>query len=69
MVRSRRTDRGISREKLAREVGVSTSTIVRLERDNKLPNAHALVRVAARLDLSVEALLTSAGARGERVAS
>jgi transcriptional regulator with XRE-family HTH domain len=47
----------LSREKLAAEAGVSTSTIVRLERQEQLPNVAALVRIAARLSVPVTDLL------------
>lgn len=55
-VRQRRAALALSRERLAADVGVSTSMIVRLERDDKLPNVLALRRIAARLDLSIEDL-------------
>lgn len=59
VIREARGNSGLSREKLAAEVGVSTSTIIRLERDDQLPNVAALVRIAARLDVPVIDLLPS----------
>lgn len=57
VVRTARTRAGLSREKLAAETNVSTSTIVRLERTDALPNVNALVRIATRLDVPVADLL------------
>lgn len=58
IVRQRRVEIGLSRERLAREVDLSTSTIVRLELGDKLPNALALRRISSRLELSIDDLVT-----------
>lgn len=59
VIRAAREDAGLSREKLAYETGVSTSTLARLELRNRLPNALALARIAARVGVSVADLLPS----------
>lgn len=53
MIREARENAKLSREKLAAESGVSVSTIVRLERDNRLPNVAALARIAAQVAVPV----------------
>jgi transcriptional regulator with XRE-family HTH domain len=55
--RSRREQLGISREKLAYRASVSTSTIVRLENEDRLPNALILAAIAAELDVTSSYLL------------
>lgn len=53
VIRAAREKAKVSREKLAAEAGVSVSTIVRLERDNRLPNVVALARIAAKIAVPV----------------
>lgn len=53
MIRLARKNAKLSREKLAVEAGVSVSTLVRLERDDRLPNVAALARIAARVSVPV----------------
>lgn len=57
VVREAREKLPLSREKLASQVGVSTSTIARLENRDRLPNVAALVRIAATVGVSVAELL------------
>lgn len=58
IVRERREALGLTREQLASDVGVSTSMITRLELQDRLPNAQSLAFLAARLDLSVDVILS-----------
>ena len=53
VIRLAREKAKLSREKLASETGVSVSTIVRLERDGRLPNVPALARIAGRVAVPV----------------
>lgn len=57
LVRAARVKAGLSREKLAVLADVSMSTVVRLERSDQLPNAHALVRIAAGVGIAAADLL------------
>jgi transcriptional regulator with XRE-family HTH domain len=52
-IRARRTALGLSREKLAYESGVSTSTIFRLEVHGEEPKPDNLAAIATRLGLAV----------------
>ena len=58
-VRNVREAAGRSREQLAFRVGVSVSTVTRLENQNSIPNAPALKRIADDLGVTVDALLSS----------
>jgi transcriptional regulator with XRE-family HTH domain len=62
-VRIAREDAGLTREALAAQVHVSTSTVTRLEREDRLPNPAYLARIADALGLSLDRLLK---VRGER---
>lgn len=53
MIREAREKAKLSREKVAADADVSVSTIVRLERDDRLPNVAALARIAARVSVPV----------------
>jgi len=57
-VRTIRETHGYSREYVAFTVGVSTSTIIRLEMESRVPNAYTLKRIADLLDTTVDDLLT-----------
>lgn len=59
-VRKARESLGRSREQIAFAVGVSTSTVTRLENEDRIPNALALKRIADELGVSLDALLTPA---------
>lgn len=56
-VRQAREALGLSREALAYESDVSTSTVARLELYERLPATLPLARIAARLQLRVDDLL------------
>jgi transcriptional regulator with XRE-family HTH domain len=56
-VRQRREEIGLSRERLARDADVSTSTVTRLELNNKLPNTVNLLRIARILNLPLDELV------------
>lgn len=57
IVRESRESAGLTRFQLAQKVGVSISTIDRLENRDALPKPTALGRIACELGLSVDALL------------
>lgn len=61
-VRKRRDELDLSRERLAAASGLSTSTIVRLERDGKIPKLPNLQAIAKALDLPLTELLDGAAA-------
>jgi transcriptional regulator with XRE-family HTH domain len=56
LVRRAREDRGLTRFQLAAQVGISISTIDRLENEGKLPNAQTLFRIADALGVTVDSL-------------
>lgn len=58
LVEQARTERGLSREKLARLADCSTSTIVRIERDGADPGANIVARVALALGVSLDDVFT-----------
>jgi transcriptional regulator with XRE-family HTH domain len=62
LVRDARRRAGLSREQLAVAAGISMSTVIRLERDGKVPNAAALVRIASRVGLPAADLLPQSAA-------
>lgn len=57
LVRAARERADLTREELARDAQVSTSTIARLELKDRLPNALALARIAGRVGVPVTDLL------------
>lgn len=57
-VRTIRETHGYSREYVAFNVGVSTSTIIRLEMESRVPKARTLKRIADFLDTTTDELLT-----------
>lgn len=63
-VRSRREAVGLTREQLALKANTSTSTVERLERQDRIPNALAAARIASALDLSLDDLLSEVAATG-----
>jgi transcriptional regulator with XRE-family HTH domain len=56
-IRTAREAVGLSRERLAYEAEVSTSTVARLELSSRLPNALALARIAARVGVPIADLI------------
>jgi transcriptional regulator with XRE-family HTH domain len=52
-----RTRRGMSIERLAKEAGVSTITIQRIEKENRMPRPDVLERLTKGLDVSMEELV------------
>ena len=57
-IKERRESRGWTREKLAVEIdGVSAQTIAAWERDQNVPRADALARLAKALGVSADSLL------------
>lgn len=58
-MRDARERAGLTREEAARLAGVSTSTLARLELNDRLPNAGALARIAARVGVPVADLFPS----------
>jgi transcriptional regulator with XRE-family HTH domain len=56
-----RRARGLSQEALARQLGVSTRTVVRMERKDKGPTLPMLRRVAALLGVSEAWLVAGEG--------
>jgi transcriptional regulator with XRE-family HTH domain len=64
-VREMREDRGWSRERLGRETGLSSATIIRMERGRKkngdvtwvMPDMDTLIAVAAGFEVSLPQLL------------
>ncbi|SDJ07196.1 Helix-turn-helix domain-containing protein [Frankineae bacterium MT45] len=61
-VRSRREALDISRERLAARAEMSVSTVIRLERDDQVPNVRYLARLAEILDMPVAELLSAVAA-------
>ena len=57
-VRDRREQLGISREKLAATADVSTSTVARLELENRIPSTINLLRIARVIDLTLDDLMS-----------
>jgi transcriptional regulator with XRE-family HTH domain len=57
IVRRQREHLGLTREQLAAQCGVSTSTIARLELNNQLPKTRSLSAIANRLGIPVSELL------------
>jgi transcriptional regulator with XRE-family HTH domain len=55
-----RTRRGMSIERLAKEAGVSTITIQRIEKENRMPRPDVLERLTKGLDVSMEELVVDA---------
>jgi transcriptional regulator with XRE-family HTH domain len=57
IVRKRREELGISRERLAAQARVSTSLLRRLEADNHLPRADRLASIARALGVPIGDLM------------
>lgn len=60
VIRAAREELDLTREELARDAQVSTSTVARLELNNRLPNALALARISTRVGVPLADLLTAA---------
>lgn len=60
LVRRARESSGYTRERLAAEVGVSVSTLARLENSNQIPNAEALARITKAVGISLDDVLSAA---------
>lgn len=56
-IRKRRETNGLTREKLAEMVDLSTSYVSALERGEKLPKLETFIRIANALDISADLLL------------
>ncbi|WP_081264934.1 helix-turn-helix transcriptional regulator [Prescottella equi] len=56
-VRSRRSELSVTRERLASDIGVSVSTLARLENSNHVPRVGTLTALAKRLSLGLDDLL------------
>lgn len=55
---TRETSMNLTQETLAQQSGVSRAVIAHIERQARNPSLHTLARLAASLDLSLEALLS-----------
>lgn len=60
VVRARRVERGITQEALALELETATSTLSRIEKNQRTPSLDLLVRLAKALDLKPSELLHAA---------
>lgn len=56
LVRSKREAQGLSRDKLATQVGVHVSTIIRLESQNDIPKTQTMFDLADVLDIDLSTL-------------
>lgn len=52
-----REQKGLSREKLARHAGVSTSTVTRMELLGHIPSGYALIAIAKELGVSIDLIV------------
>lgn len=59
-----RVQQGLSQVRLARELGVSRNTIIRLERAESRPGLDFAVRLARRLGFDLAAVVRGAGSNG-----
>lgn len=57
LARTAREAAGLSRERVAQLADVSTSTITRLENEDRVPNALTLSRIAAAIGVTTSYLL------------
>lgn len=60
VVRARRIERGITQEALALELDTATSTLSRIEKDQRTPSLDLLIRLAGALDMPTSDLLRAA---------
>lgn len=58
-VRERREELGLTRERLAVAADVSTSTVARLELDDKLPSVSKLASIALVLGMTIDELVAA----------
>lgn len=58
-LRTARKAAGLSQEALARSVDVSVLTVARAEQGRNVPRADVLTRIAAKLETTVESLLSA----------
>lgn len=56
-IRKRRTDAGIARRQLALDIGVSDSTLQKIEDGQQPPTAYNLYKLAEVFDTQVDALM------------
>ena len=68
-VRSRRTELSVTRERLAVDIGISVSTLVRLENHNRIPKRHTLSAIAEYLEMPIEELVEQTTEATRRAAS
>jgi len=52
-----RTGAGISQDKLAKEIGITTRTIIKYEQGHSLPSAEQLTKIARFFAVSIDSLL------------
>jgi transcriptional regulator with XRE-family HTH domain len=62
LIRKRRGELGITRERLAYESGLALSTMLRIELHNHVPRADRLAAIARVLGVTVDELLTGEAA-------
>ncbi|AEH46155.1 helix-turn-helix domain-containing protein [Parageobacillus thermoglucosidasius] len=55
-IRAFRKLKGYTQERLAKELGISVSTLGEIERGNRLPTEELVQQIAERLNISVEEL-------------
>ena len=56
-IRARRRELGLTQERLAERVGISTPFVGHLERAEKVPSLETVVRLSAALELPLDALV------------
>ena len=53
-----RAKAGISQDKLAKEIGITTRTIIKYEQGQSLPSAEQLTKISRYFSVSIDSLLT-----------
>jgi transcriptional regulator with XRE-family HTH domain len=51
LVRAKREEKGLSRDRLAQIAGVHVSTVIRLEAQNDIPKTRTMVKISDELEL------------------
>src|SRR5215469_12532261 len=64
LIRRERQRQGLSLRELARRVGVSASMLSQVETDRTRPSVSTIYAIATELGISIDALLSDAGAAG-----